>query len=379
MEKSKGDQDNHSLLQFLESLKKASKDLQTNPIFVTNDPQPTTETILNLEREADLMLCSDPNLFKLSQLSCNLKTLLEKLKKYKECSLKSFLCRQITKYEIYQVACTMEVEIRTCIDKEYVQNLVETLRVVGFEEEKVKVLKEFKNRLSKGFDREFQELVLKGKVFSILELLLCDSTCSKRVREHVALAIVALVRFNRDVFVGMVFMGGIVQALITMASCCSMQALCLLVSLIRTPLVDEMELRGEIPKIVSLFCSSEDLSIKAGTMDCICEIAHFGRIEVIKAMLEKGLVEKLVELQRSTHDEESVKLGLEIDEMERDWLFGSCVARFSVHVEVGQGLSQVQKKEIKREMSRRIREASVSEAEAATIIGEVLWGSSPCN
>ena len=390
MEQSKSDQDKHSLLDFLEALKKASKDLQINPVFITNDPQPSMETILNLESEVDTILSTDPDFFKLSQLLRNLKTLFGKLERYREYSLKSFFFRQITRCEIYQVAFTMEIEIQACIDKEYVQNLVKTLQeVVGIEEEKVRALKRFERRLSQGFDRDYQELVLRGKVFPILELVLRDSTCSTTVREHVALAIVALVRFNRDVFVGMVLMSGIVQALLPLASCCSMQVLCSLVTLIRTPLIDEMELHGEILRILSLFRSSEDLSIEVGTMDCICQIAYFGRIEVIESMLEKGLIERLVELQRSKHGdyltethqsketEEGVRLGLEIDKIEGDWPFASCVARFSVQVEVGEGLSPVEKKEIKGEILRRIREASASEAEAATIVAEVLWGSSP--
>lgn len=396
MEQSKNDQDSHSLLEFLEALKKASKDMQTNPIFITNDPQPSMESILNLESEVDTILSSDPSFFKLSQLLCNLKTLSEKLRRFQEHSLKSFFSRQITKCEIYQVAFTMEIEVQARIDKENVQNLVRTLEeVVDIEEEKVRVLKRFERRLSQGFDRDFQEVVLRGKVFAILESILCDSTRSTRVREHVAHTVVALVRFNRDVFVGMVLMSGIVQALIPMASCCSRQVVCSLVTLIRTPLIDEMGLRGEIPRIVSLFCSSEDLSIEVGTMDCICQIAYFGRMEVVESMLEKGLIEKLVELQRSTNGdsliethqskeremavvgEEGERSGMEIDEIERDLPFAGCVARFSVQVEVGEGLGPAEKKEIKVEILRRIREASVSEAEAATIIAEVLWGSSP--
>jgi hypothetical protein len=146
MEQSKSDQDKHSLLDFLEALKKASKDLQINPVFITNDPQPSMETILNLESEVDTILSTDPDFFKLSQLLCNLKTLFGKLERYREYSLKSFFFRQITRCEIYQVAFTMEIEIQACIDKEYVQNLVKTLQeVVGIEEEKVRALKRFES------------------------------------------------------------------------------------------------------------------------------------------------------------------------------------------------------------------------------------------
>ncbi|KAJ0030161.1 hypothetical protein Pint_12439 [Pistacia integerrima] len=57
--------------------------------------------------------------------------------------------------------------------------------------------------------------------------------------------------------------------------------------------------------------------------------------------------------------------------------FLNCVARFAVQVEVGEGLSLKEKKEIKLEILKRVRETSVSEAESASIVAEVLWGSSP--
>lgn len=57
--------------------------------------------------------------------------------------------------------------------------------------------------------------------------------------------------------------------------------------------------------------------------------------------------------------------------------FASCVARFAVQLEVGEGLRQREKRAFKQEILKRVKEASVSDAEAATIIAEVLWGSSP--
>ena len=46
-----------------------------------------------------------------------------------------------------------------------------------------------------------------SKIFSSLEFILCDPKCSKRIKEHSALCIVGLIRFNKDVFVGKVLMG----------------------------------------------------------------------------------------------------------------------------------------------------------------------------
>ncbi|XWS17836.1 hypothetical protein CRYUN_Cryun33cG0102500 [Craigia yunnanensis] len=144
-------------------------------------------------------------------------------------------------------------------------NLVETLEDSVDEDEKVKVLIEFEYRLLQGFDLHFQDFILKAKVFSILELLLCDSSCSIRIQD---LVIAALVRFNKDGFVGLVLMGPTVRVLISMSSCCSIRVLSLLIKLIIIPLVDELEAYKEIPRIISLL-SSENVSIQVGAIDCI--------------------------------------------------------------------------------------------------------------
>ncbi|XVE97395.1 hypothetical protein REPUB_Repub03eG0015600 [Reevesia pubescens] len=388
-------QDNQQLFSLLNSLQKASKDLQKNPIFATNyEPQSTIEPFfLDLEKSANTSFCNDPNLSKLSQLVCNLKTLLEKLKKYQGYSLSCILRRQIINYKIYQVAYAIETEIQAYTDRESVQNLLETLEDSDDEDEKVEILIEFEKRLSQGFDFYFQDLILKAKVFSILELLLCDSSGSIRIQDQVSHVIAALVRFNKDVFVGLVLMGPTIRALISISSCCSIRVLSLLIKLIRIPLVDELEANKEIPRIISLL-GSENVSIQVGAIDCILGIAYYGRREAIETMLEAGLIEKLMELQRlenqcngnenGTINEESAKSDPKIesdDEIEKDYVgncpFECCVARFAVQLEVGEMLSKKEKKEFKLEIFRRVREASVSEAEFATIVAEVLWGSSP--
>lgn len=367
-------QEDQKLFSLLKSLQKASKDLQINPIFATNKPQSAIEPFLDLEKNANAyILSNDPNLSKLSPLLNNLKTLLERLQKYQGYSLPCIIRRQIINYKIYQVACDIEAEIQAYTDRESVRNLVETLRDSDDEDKKVKVLVEFEKRLSQGFDLYFQDLILKAKVFSILEILLCDSSNSIRIQDQVSLVIASLVRFNKDVFVGLVLMGPTVRALISMSSSCSIRVLSLLIKFIRIPLVDELEAYKEIPRIISLL-SAENVSIRVEALDCILGIAYYGRREAIEAMLEAGLVEKLVELQRI---EEGSKSDPKVESGVENSLFESCVARFAVQLEVGEMLSKKEKKEFKLEILRRVREASVSEAESTAIIAEVLWGSSP--
>lgn len=381
--------DQEHVLKLLESLRKALKDIQSNYFFTSNaSSYAPIKFLLEPETKPYSVLFETPCLSKLSQLLCNLKTLIEKLEKIQDHGLKSLVRRQITRHKISQVVKSIEAEIRAYFDRVSVVNLVKTLELEeSEEEEKVEVLSEFTKRMLKGFDIDFQDLVLKAKVFSILEKLLCDSNCSKRVREHVALAIDALASFNRNVFVGLVLMGPTIQALVSMGSSSSIRVLFSLINLVRSPLVDEIHSRGLIPKLIELL-GSADLSVQVAALDCVCEIAYIGRSEVIEAMLQEGLIGKLMELQRSEHGDNLIKRDQRINgdsdsevicdcEEAGNGPFANCVARFAVQVEVGEGLTSTEKEEVKLEILRRVREASVSEAESGTVVAAVLWGSSP--
>ncbi|KAJ4953373.1 hypothetical protein NE237_030205 [Protea cynaroides] len=397
-----GVEENQRVLRVLEVLKQASKDLQNKPGFFKNDCNSSAmKALLELETEADNILSNDPNLSILSKHLTCLKTLVDKVGRSQGYSLRSFLHRQIQNYEISRVAGSIENEIQAWIDRKNIENLVSALQGSSIdEEEKVKLLSQLEARLSQGFSRNLQDLVLNSKVFSVLEFVLCNPNFSKRIREQSARVVQALVRFNKDVFVGQVLMGTSVRALISMASNSSIQVLCSLIRSIKSPLVDEIESNGEIPKIIS-FLSAADLLLRVTAMDCILDIAYFGRREAIEAMLEEGLIEKLLELQRSELGGDLIDM-VRFDENEKSGVcaggveieskakkenkegkileghpYASCVARFAVHLEVGEGLRQREKRAFKQDILRRVREACFSDAEAATIVAEVLWGSSP--
>ncbi|KAI4337297.1 hypothetical protein L6164_015730 [Bauhinia variegata] len=383
--------DAHRILTLLGALREASKDLRTNPIpfLHRTDPKAAIEAILELETKAVAIFLADPNLHKLCELLCNLRALVEKLQKHQGFGLRSLLHRQIANYKISQVAYAIESEIQAYVDRLTIKNLVKSLNESTSEDQKVKALIEFTERLSQGFDIDFQDSILRAKVFTILEHILCDSesSSSKRVREHAAMAIDALVRFNKNVFVGLVLMGSTIKALIAMASSCSIQVLSSLIRFIRTPLVDELFSNGEIPRIINLLCS-EDLSIQVATLDCVLELAYIGRKEVIEAMLEEELIKKLMHLQRmerangliemDSYDALETESEYKVEIREKGTFpFASCVSRFAIQLEVGEGLCAEEKRELKLEILRKVKEASESDAEVATITAEILWGSSP--
>lgn len=254
---------------------------------------------------------------------------------------------------------------------------MKTLQEQNNEDEQVKAIVEFEQRLLSGFDLEFQDLILRAKIFTLLERMLVEPFTSKRVREESAMAIADLVKFNKNVFVGLVLMGPTIKALIAMASECSIKVLSLLVRLIRSPLVDEILSNGMIPKIIGLLLSS-DLCLRVAALDCVFELCYIGRREVVEAMLQQELVKILMILQRKEDlcDVEEIRekrLGVDFD----DSVFDSCVSRFAIQVEIGEGLSSEEKREVKLEILRLVKEASQSDAEFATVSAEILWGSSP--
>lgn len=375
--------DTQRLLTLLEALRESSKDLQANPIpfLFKIDSKVAIEAILELESKALAIFSANPDLHKLSELLRSLRNLIDKLQKYEGFWLRSLLNRQITNYKISRVACAIESEIQAYVDRLAIKGLVKALVESANEDIKVNVLIGFEKRLSRGFDIDFQDLVLKAKVFNVLEHILSDPLSSKRVREQAAMAIAALVKFNKNVFVGLVLMGPTIKALIAMgmASSCSIQVLSSLIRFIRSPLVDELLATGEIPRIINLLCS-DDLSIQVAALDCVLELAYIGRDEVIEAMLKEDLIRKLIDLQRMDwrdENERETSLGTESESELKDFPFASCVARFAIQLEVGEGLNKEEKKEFKLQILKMVKEAAQSDAEVATITAEVLWGSSP--
>ncbi|KAL0345364.1 UNVERIFIED_CONTAM: hypothetical protein Sradi_4367700 [Sesamum radiatum] len=135
-----------------------------------------------------------------------------------------------------------------------------------------------------------------------------------------------------------------------------------------------MESCGGILKIVG-HLSSEDMETRAMAVECVMEIGYFGRKEAVESMINGGLIKRLVELQRAEVGGEYAKPKAESERKHHP--FANCVARFAVQLEVGEGLRQREKRAFKQLILRKVREACVSDAESATIVAQVLWGSSP--
>ncbi|PKI54324.1 hypothetical protein CRG98_025292 [Punica granatum] len=375
---SKEDSSVGGVLKVLEALKQASHELQDS----ADSNSPAMKTLLELETESDSILSKDPHLSNLAHHLANLRTLIHKSRG--GFSLTSFLSRRSPTHSISRVAESIESEIQAWIDRETIEKLIVALSNKDRNrdgDDIIRLVAQLERRVSQGFDPELQDMVLKSKLLLRLDAILCDPSCSTSTWEHAAYAVAAFIRFNKDVFVGQVSMAATVQALIAIGTPDSLRVLCSLVKSIKSPLVDEVQSNGEIPNIIS-FLDSEDVQTRLVAMECILEIGYFGRKEAIEAMLKAGLIEKLVELQWSDLGGDLIGLGRhEKERSGRRFLeshpFASCVARFAVQLEVGEGLRQRERRAFKQQILIRVREASSSDAEAATIVAEVLWGSSP--
>lgn len=370
------------------------------------------QALLALEAGADDLLAGDPDLSALRRLLCRLRAL--------SCSLD--LCASGSlraRRAVARVAGAVAGEIQAWVDREAIARLVAALSSHGRGGARA-LLAELETRLlSAGgrFDPRLQRALLRHGVLQALEARLGDPA----VGDGCAAAVLALVRFNKDVFVGPVLMGPAVGALVASASGSGspapLRALNGLVDAIRSPLVDELHARGELPRLVALLCAP-DPRARGPALGFALRVGYYGRKEVVDALLAEGLVKRLLCLQRSDlggsladtdegEDEEGcpkakpedAKTGgfllvpclplvylwgrrqgdsaadADADTEERP--FVSAVARFAVQVEVGVGLSPREKREAKLEILRRVREAAVSPAEEATVLAEVLWGATP--
>ncbi|KAI4376883.1 hypothetical protein MLD38_014591 [Melastoma candidum] len=367
-------------IDILNQLRTTSKDLQSSyTFFLSPGPQPIIHKLLSLANQLNPFLQSDPRLYKLTQLLSDLRKLHEDLESSQGYGVGSFLRRQRIYYNLSWAGLEIDREIQAYVDKEAVSKLVTALRDTSAEveddDEKVRLLIEFEERLAKGFDRGYQDQILTARVFNLIDSTVCEPRHSARVREHAGCAIVGLVQFNRNVFVGLVLMGSSVDALISIGTYSSIKAVASLVSLIKSPLIDEMDSRGEIARIIDLLKHGDE-EVRAGALDCICEVAYHGRKEVIEGIVEAEVVELLVELQRWNYEWTG---GHEEGEGAETSPFAGCVARFAVQVEVGEGMNGKEKGEFKLEVLRRVKEACADDdaAASASICADVLWGSSP--
>ncbi|KAF7081136.1 hypothetical protein CFC21_085108 [Triticum aestivum] len=344
---------------------------------------PALRALLALQAAAHDLLAGDPELHPLCRLLATIRALSWRASEEAAGGgvvggLRARCRRCKARRGIARAAGGVAAEIQAWADRELAARLVAALREQDDARARA-LLAELEARLlgagSAGrFDARLQDAVLRHGVFRAVEARLGDPG---EVGDGCAAAALALVRFNRDVFVGPVLMGPAVGALVAAAashsSPAALRALNGLVAAVRTPLVDELHARGELPRLVALLCAPAG-ALRAPALELCLRVAYYGRREVLDALLAEGLVKRLLCLQRTAADADTTDTA---DEEEEKTMVASAVARFAVQVEAGQGLRPREKRAAKLEILRRVREAAVSPAEEAGVLTSMLWGGTP--
>ncbi|MFS7908401.1 hypothetical protein Hanom_Chr01g00082721 [Helianthus anomalus] len=93
----------------------------------------------------------------------------------------------------------------------------------------IDLIEEFEELIGRGFNRKIQDLILRSKVFTKLESILCERSFSNAVPEASAFAIAEWIRFNKNVFVGQVSISKIVCVFISLTTVRLIQILCTLI------------------------------------------------------------------------------------------------------------------------------------------------------
>ena len=92
----------------------------------------------------------------------------------------------LSTHSLSRVVVEIGYEIQAWIDRETLHRLSASLRNPNINNnDLVALLTQFRDRVSQGFNRELQDLVLKLKLFSSLESVLFDAKCPNRVRVYV--------------------------------------------------------------------------------------------------------------------------------------------------------------------------------------------------
>ncbi|CAL9132179.1 unnamed protein product, partial [Musa textilis] len=270
------------VLKALEALKKASKEIEANPVGAAENAgggcdSPPMKALLRLQSGSRDLLSGDPQLATLSDLLYRLRCLVSSFSS-SSCRDGGSECgrggkggifgsirwrRSSHSHEISRVAGSIGAEIQSWIDRESADCLVSVLRSFSPSvardaevEEGEALVRALESRVSQGFDRGLQDVLLRSGAFAAVESALADAAAPERVRECAAAAVLALVRFNNAVFVGPVLMGPTLSALVSMssasASAAALRSLNGLIRAIRSPLVDELQAQGHIPRLVGL-------------------------------------------------------------------------------------------------------------------------------
>lgn len=156
------------LIQVLEALKQASQNIQNHHNHFSDSNSSSIKALFQLHT----ILPTNSNI---SHHLTHLKSLVNSLQSSKP-SLKSFITRPISSHSITKTSAAIESELQSWIDSETVTTLscLVSDNNNENEDELLQLLTRLSDRVSQGFNRELQQLVLNLKLFCSLESLLTE-------------------------------------------------------------------------------------------------------------------------------------------------------------------------------------------------------------
>ncbi|KAL0337575.1 UNVERIFIED_CONTAM: hypothetical protein Scaly_2032600 [Sesamum calycinum] len=167
------------LLKILDALNRVSRGLRRSQDSPDSDLS-AIKALDELRAASGLILSGDPLLVSLSQHLSQLADSVQDLHNTKPAQgLISFLTRRVRSHEVSRLAAEIESELDALIDRENLSNLTKNLAgmrcnvqasVASSEEDQLfDLMSVLQERLSRGFDIDLQDLLLKSGIFTELE------------------------------------------------------------------------------------------------------------------------------------------------------------------------------------------------------------------
>ncbi|MCO5578609.1 hypothetical protein L7F22_032453 [Adiantum nelumboides] len=318
------------------------------------------------------------------------------------------LSNKVRGNEVGRIGQSMESELQSWLDQQRVRE-VAVIISKGTEEEQVQAISSFASVVQKGYNSLLQDTILSAGLVEKLAGLLAPGAASWRVAKEAAFALSALIDFNKDIFVSLVLMAKMVENILRLMNSEPDDQVLILVSVMKnmlsaghTIVVDEIFAHTGVSKFVELL-DHELQALQLAAMDCIFELAYYGRVDVVDKLFKLEVVKKLALLQQNAPEEElsvgidyskqqstdeesspidmaskclppavSLRLQEDAQTVKRN-PFADAVIKFALHLSIGTGLRKREKRELKQEFLRQIREVLEDDTEVANITAEVLW------
>lgn len=307
-------------------------------------------------------------------------------------------------HEVSRIGQSMESKLQSWLDQQSVRELAVAISS-GSEDARMTAISSFEDVVQRGFDAVLQDTILSTGFVERLAALLEPGAASWDVQKHGAFALCALLDFNKDIFLSLALRAKVVENLLRLMDTQPDQHVLILVCVLKsllsagqTIIADEIYAQDGVAILVNLL-DRKSQGLKHAAMDCVFEMAYYGRMEVVQKMFELEVIQKLASLQQSsmiagdignveyeTYSKQDRDIDSPLATLHEKTTqmqdsnggnalhpFSNAVTRFALHLAIGTGLRKRERRALKQEFLKQIREIVHDDAEVANITAEVLW------